>query len=145
MNNEIKRIVTDEEHYTESKYPFLFEPKFSTLGSIIETSTQRPIITFVPDDSIRDHLGFDRTTIYKEYNLSLNSVNILSFDNIFLGCNIAQGMIFKGERTGIVHDFTMDVDPGYKYIENFCGGLQWYTMESKNNISSIRFKMKSEN
>ena len=36
----------------------------------------------------------------------------------------------------------MDVDPGYKYIEKFCGGVQWYMMESKDIISSICFKLK---
>ena len=36
LNMEIKRIIFDEEHYTESDYPFKIKPKFSTLGSIIE-------------------------------------------------------------------------------------------------------------
>ena len=39
-------------------------------------------------------------------------------------------MIFK-KRSGIIHNFTLDVDPGYKYIETFRGGVQWYMMESK--------------
>ena len=39
----------------------------------------------------------------------------------------------------------MDVDPGYKYIEKSHGGVQWYMMESKDKISSISFKLKSEN
>ena len=39
----------------------------------------------------------------------------------------------------------MHVDPGYKYIEKFRGGVQWYIMESKDNISSICFKLKNEN
>ena len=39
----------------------------------------------------------------------------------------------------------MDVDPGYKYIENFCDGVHWYMMESKDNISSICFNLKNEN
>ena len=34
--DEIKRIMIDEELYTESKYPFTFKPSFSTLGSIIK-------------------------------------------------------------------------------------------------------------
>ena len=55
------------------------KPNFS-LGSIIEISTQGPVISFVPDDSIRDFLGFNATTIYEEYNLSPNPVDILSFD-----------------------------------------------------------------
>ena len=39
----------------------------------------------------------------------------------------------------------MDVDPGYKCIEKFRGGVQWYMMESKDVISSICFKLKNEN
>ena len=144
LNNEIKRIIIDEEHYTEANYPFSIKPNFSTLGSIIEISTQRPVITFVPHDSIRDLLGFNKTTIFEEYILSPNPVDILSFDNIFLECNIAQRMIFRGKRSGIIHNFTMDVDPGYKYIEKTSGGVQWYMMESKDIISSICFKLKNE-
>ena len=117
MNNEIKRIIIDEEHYTESNYPFTIKPNLSTLGSIIEISIQGPLITFAPDDSIRDLLGLNKTTIYEEYNLSPNPVDILSFDMTFLECNIAQVMIFKGKRSGIIHNFTMTVDPGYKNVE----------------------------
>ena len=145
LNNETKRIIIDEEYYTEANYPFSIKPNFSTLGSIIEISTQGPVITFVPDDGMGDLLGFNKTTIFEEYNLSPNAVDILSFDNIFLECNIAQGMIFKGKRSGIIHNFTMDVDPGYKYIEKFHGGVQWYMMDSKDIISSICFKLKNEN
>ena len=145
LNNEIKRIIIDEQHYTKANYPFNIRPNFITLGSIIEIFTQGPVITFVPDDSIRDLLGFKRTTIFEEYNLSPNPVDILSFDNTFLESNIARGMIFKGKRSGIIHNFTMDVDPGYKYIEKFRGGVQWYMTESKDIISSNCFKFKNEN
>ena len=54
-------------------------------------------------------------------------------------------MIFKDKRTGIIHNFTMDVDPGYKYNEKFRRGVQWYMMESKDIISSLCFKLKDEN
>ena len=145
LNNEIKRIIMDGEHYIEANYPFNIKPNFSTLGSIIEISTRGPIITFVPDDSIGDLPGFNKTTIFGEYNLSPNPVDILSFDNIFIETDIAKGMIFEWKRNGIIHNFTMDVDPGYKYIEQFCGGVQWYMMESKDIISSICFKLKNEN
>ena len=89
--------------------------------------------------------GFSKTTIYEEYNISPNPVDIISFDNIFIECDIAQGMIFKGKRSGIIHSFTMDVNPGYKYIEKFRGGVLYYMMESKDIISSICFKLKNEN
>ena len=54
LNNEIKSIVIDEEHYTEANYHFTIKPNFSTLGSFIEISPQGPIISFMFDDSIRD-------------------------------------------------------------------------------------------
>ena len=145
LNHEIKRIIIENGHYTETNYPFRITPNFSTLGSIVEILTPGPQISFVFDDSIGSLLGFNEILVWGKYNLSDNPVDILSFDNIFIECNIAQGMIFKGKRSGIIHNFTMDVDPGYKYIEKFRGGVQWYMMESKDIISSICFKLKNEN
>ena len=51
-------------------------------------------------------------------------------------------MISIGTRSGIFHNFTMNVGPGSKYIEKFRGGLQCYMMESTDFISSITFKLK---
>ena len=145
LNNEIKRIIIDKEYYTEANYPFTIKPNFSTLGSIVEISPQRPIISFMFDDSIRDLLGINATTLYEEYTPSKSPVDIISFYNIFLETDIAQGMSFKGKRSGILHNWTMTVDPGYKYVERFAGGITWYMVESKDIISSICFKLKNEN
>ena len=112
LNNEIKRIIIDEEHYTEANYPLKIKPIFSTLGSIIEISPQGPIISFMFDDSMKDILGFHAITLYEEYNLSPNPVDIISF-NIFIETDIAKGMIFQGKRSGIIMNFTMQVSPGY--------------------------------
>ena len=54
-------------------------------------------------------------------------------------------MIFKGKMSGIFHNFTTDVEPGYKLIEKHRAGLQWYMMNTKDFISSIKFKIKIEN
>ena len=67
---------------------------------------------------------------------------ILSVDNIFLECDIARGMVFRGRKSGITHNFTMDVNPVFKYVEKFPGGVQWYLMETKDFISIISFKLK---
>ena len=144
LNIEFKRIIVDEEHYTEASYPFIIKPDFNTLGSIIEISPQGPVISFVPEDSIGQLLGFSKTTIYEKHNISPNPVDIMSFDNIFIESDIARGMIFRGRRSGIIHNFTMDVNPGYKYIKKFHGGVQWYMMEEKDVISSICFKLKNQ-
>ena len=97
------------------------------------------------DDSMKDLLGFHAITLYEETNLSTNPVDILSFDKMFIECDIAQGMIFKGRKSNIVHNWTMTVDPGYGDVENFSGGITWYMMQSKDIISSICFKLKNEN
>ena len=144
LNDEIKRIIIDENHFSEGNYPFKIKPNFTTLGSIVEIIDPEAAISFKPDDSIGSLLGFNKRIIYEEYNLSDNPVDILSFDNFFLECNIAQGMIFRGKRSRIIHNFTMDVDPGYKYVEKLRGGVQWYMMENKDNISSICFILKNE-
>ena len=97
------------------------------------------------DDSIKDLLGFHAITLYKESNLSTNPVDILSFDNILLECDIAKGLIFKGRKSNNIHNWTMTVDPGYKYVEKFSGGISWYMMQSKDIISSICFNLQNEN
>ena len=96
------------------------------------------------DDNIGNLLGFNETILCEQYNLSPNPVDIFSFDNFSIECDIAQGMIFKGGRSKIIHYFNMDVNPGYKYIEKFRGGVQWYMMESKDFIASNNFKLKNE-
>ena len=145
LNDEIKRIIIDDEYFTEDTYPFAIKPNFSTLGSIVEISNEESAISFKASDSIGSLLGFNKRTIYDEYNLSDNPVDILSFDNIFIETNIAQGMTFKGRRSGIIFNFVMDVDPGYRYIHKFHGGVQWYMLETNDFISSINFKLKNEN
>ena len=57
--------------------------------------------------------------MHEENNQSPNSVDIFSFHKIFLECDIAQRVIFKGKSSGIIQTFTMDVGPGYKYIKTF--------------------------
>ena len=145
FNYEFKRIIIERGHYTESNYPFKIRPNFSTLGSIVEILTPGPMISFVFDDSFGSLLGFEEILLWAKYNLSPNPVDFLSFDKVFIHTDIAQGMIFKGKRSGIIHNFTMDVDPGYKYIEKFRGAIQWYMMDSTDIFSSVCFKMKNEN
>ena len=44
-------------------------------------------------------------------------------------------MIFNGRQTGFLNNFTMDVDPGYRYIKELIVGVQWSMMEDKDFIS----------
>ena len=89
MNDEIRRIIIDEVQFTEADYPFTIKANFSTPGSIEAISRQKPLVSFLPDDSIRDLLDFNASKIYEEYNPSPNPVDFLSFDKIFLQTDIA--------------------------------------------------------
>ena len=82
---------------------------------------------------------------FKVYNLSDNPVDVLSFENIFVECDIARGMLFKCIRSNIIHNWTMTVDPGYKYLEKFAGRVTWFMIETKDVASSICLKSKNQN
>ena len=113
LDDEIKRICINDGHFTESTYPFKIRPNFSFLGSIIKIDVGiGRQIDFNPNDSIRDLLAFRPKILNGEYNISDHPVDILSFDNIFIETNVSRGLIFKGKQTGIIHNFTMDADPG---------------------------------
>ena len=103
------------------------------------------MFSFMFDDFIRDLLGFNARTLYEKYNLSPNPLDISSFGNIFLECNICQVMISKGRRSGIILNWTITAGPDYKKVEKISGGISWYTMHSKDIISSKCFKLKKEN
>ena len=144
LDNEIKRIIIDKGRYSESDYPFTIKPNFSTLGSVVIKKPRGAIIGFVFDDNNGTILRYDETIIWEEYSLSKNPVDKISFDNFFIETDIAQALLFRGKRSGIIHNFTMNVDPGYKYNEKFRGCIQWYMIDTKDFISSIKFKLKKE-
>ena len=125
LNKEIERFTSDERYITDGDYPVTIKPNFQTLGRIEATEIGRGWQTSsVHDDTLRDLIGFKPTVLHEDYNLSDKLVDIISFDNIFLETDIAQGTIFKDKRAAIFHEYTMDVDPGYKYKENFRGRFQ---------------------
>ena len=86
LNNEIKRIIIDQEHYTETNYPFNIKPNFSTLGSIIEIFTQGPVITFIPDDSIRGLLGFNKRQVLK--NIIYHPILLIFYHSIIFSLKL---------------------------------------------------------
>ena len=95
MKKEIKRIICEEEHFTEAEFPFLIKANFSFVGSIKEISRQVPLISFLPHGSITDFLGLIASAILEEYKLSSNPGDILSLDKDYVECDNAQGMISK--------------------------------------------------
>ena len=81
--------------------------------------------------------------LFEKHNLSTSLVDILQFD-IVLETDKARGNIFQTKETGIKHNLSVDVDPGYESMEKFIEGVQWCMMESKDFISNISFQLKIE-
>ena len=132
------------EDFAEENKQFTIKFKCSTLGAIIETSRQEPLISFLLDDNIRDLLGSNRDTLYEKYHLYPNPDDIMSFDKILLETVFAQKKDFKGKNTNRIHVWTVTVDPGYKYPENTWGGIHCYILESKDCLQIISFKLENE-
>ena len=76
LNDDIKRNIIAEEHFTESDSPFHIKPIFSTLGSIIEKKPQVRLNGSVFNGSIGNLLGFEEIILYKGKNVSPNPVDI---------------------------------------------------------------------
>ena len=127
LNDQIKRSNIEEGCFTEAKYPYFIKPDFSLSDSNKENSSNATgsEISFVHDDSIRDLLGFDSVVKNQKYTLSPNPVDIISFDKKFLETDTAQKLTFGDRRSGIIHEFAMAGDLGYKYIRKISAGLQW--------------------
>ena len=147
LENEFKQIIIGEGHSIEDTYPYNIKPNVNTMGSNIKNSSkiEGSQIGFNPNNIMGDILGFEPQVLCEEYNSSEYPVDIFSFDTVFFECDIAQGMIYKYKRTRMFHNFTMDVDPGYEYIEKFRVDIQWFMNESKDSISKISFRSENEN
>ena len=118
---------------------------FSTKNFLTEISRQEPLISCILDISILDLLGLIQRQYMKIiiYHLIwLTHFCLITFSST---TGIVQSLIFKSNQAGIIHNFTMHADAGFKYIEKFREGLQWYMVESNDFISNISFKLKKEN
>jgi hypothetical protein len=150
INNEVKRLMVANGHSsinpsTFHDYYVHITPNFNTQKSIIQINEEYTAIDFNTWNSIGKVLGFLPRVIMQPFNESDNKVNIISFDNIFIHCDIAQGMILNGKRSTIIHGFSFDVSPGFKYVEKFRGGLSYFDVRnSGNSINAIRFDFRNE-
>ena len=98
LNRKIKRHITIEELIKEEVYPFSIKPIFSIIGSIITIAPGiRWQISFVQEYTLRKFLGFKPFVMHKEFKLSQNLVDVLSFNNMAFETDIAQATIFQGE------------------------------------------------
>ena len=90
---------------------------------------------------MRNFLGFNERLLVSIRNASNNNVDILPTSNLFIDCNIINGMIIKGDNSGIIHFWIFNVNPGCLYVEKFRGRVIWHHLIQTRQIKSMIFKL----
>lgn len=97
-------------------------------------------IHFEKDDSLGKLLGFDKNTLEAGIlHESQLPVNILSTTVIRVECDIVSGSYINGISSHIIHEFALNVPPGYRIIEIPRNVI--YFPVNQNNISSINIRI----
>lgn len=101
-------------------------------------------VNFDADSSIGPLLGFSNTLLEaNKWHESPNQVNIQPVSVIRVECDLVQGSYINGLPSHIIHEFTPNIPPGYRYIE--VPKKVIYFPVNKINISSINIKILDEN
>ena len=146
VNKKTKRNNIKEGFFPEEKNSIVIKPNFTTLGSyiVIKLNFIGSQNCLVQDDRLGGFLVLNPEILCMKYILSPHHVDIKLFDNFLLETDITQGMFCKGKRIGLSHNFGMEVNPGYKHIEQFRGIIQWYVMNANDFISKIILNQKKK-
>ena len=115
----------------------------ATSRAIIET-TNNYQVDFIQPGKFRELLGFNERLLTSVRNTLNKVVVILSTSNSFINCSFANGMIIKSDKSGIIHNWTVDVNSGWLYVGNFRGETIWHDLIQTYQIISMTFKLVDE-
>lgn len=97
-------------------------------------------INFSKEDTIRNLLGFDKQILEpNKWHVSQFPVNILPTTVIRIECDIVSGSYTNGKPSHIIHEFALNVPPGYRIIEIPKNAI--YFPVNQNNISCIHIRL----
>lgn len=76
-------------------------------------------VNFIPEDSLRDLLGFNPAILHPNYlHTSARSVDISRASSLFVRCNITTGSYTGNKQDHTIYQFSLNVPPGYKILEH---------------------------
>ena len=114
-----------------------------TIISILDTNYS---VDLSPSNSLASLFGFVPQILTGSYNTSEDKVNIISFNNVFIYCDIVRGSYLNGIRTHILHSFSLNVSPGFRFVDKFYGGISYKgIINSKEQITLIKFYVRDDN
>lgn len=97
-------------------------------------------INFTNNDTFGNLLGFKKQILQaNKWHVSEFPVNILPTTVIRVECDIVSGSYVNGEPSHIVHEFALNVPPGYRIIEIPKNAI--YFPINQNNISCIHIRL----
>ena len=151
INDEIKRQMEVNGHTKNNPseyddYYIHLEANDNTQKSIIIILDTNYSVDLTPSNSLASLLGFVPRILTGSYNTSENKVDIISFNNVFIYCDIVRGAYWNGKRTHILHSFSLNVSPGFRFVDKFYGGISYKDIiNSKEQITLIKFYVRDDN
>lgn len=101
-------------------------------------------IDFNKEDTFRSLLGFNKQILKaNKWHVSELPVNILPTTVIRIECDIVSGSYINGEPSHIIHEFALNVPPGYRIIEIPKNAI--YFPINQNIISCIHIRLLDKN
>nr|AUH25521.1 ORF 6 [Spodoptera frugiperda]DAC81445.1 TPA_asm: penton [Spodoptera moth adintovirus 1] len=97
-------------------------------------------VNFEKENTFRRLLGFDKQVLKgNKWHVSQFPVNILPTTVVRIECDIISGSYINGEPSHIIHEFALNVPPGYRIIEIPKNAI--YFPINQNNISCIHIRL----
>ena len=117
INSYIIAKMKANNHYdtTNSKANITLEANNNTLRCILTLATNYQV-DFTPANSLATMLGFN-SQIYTASGEAPNRVDIMSTSSILVHCSNIAGSYLNGFKEPVLYSFSMNVSPGYKFVE----------------------------
>jgi hypothetical protein len=112
---DIAKLISDEyEQYNKGVVEI--KANYNTLHTEIKSSTEN--IYFDKERTIGSLLGFSKRVLYPEkQEQSDDPIKITNLNSIMVECNIISGSYINNQSAHIIHQFSINVSPGYKINE----------------------------
>jgi len=91
-------------------------PNLNTLKCRLQINDPKYKVSFAPDGTLRDLLGF-QARIYDKSEEGEKTVDILSLNSILVHCDIVGGSYVNGQAYPTIYSFFPNVAPGSKIVE----------------------------